>query len=144
MVSMAAQWPRTCCISTIGISLIIVCGITLHCRNSDLNNCSKLNHKDVEAVSDNRKEGWASLPVLLFVDVSFIFWESSRPAPSPPSLGIFGTLPGRRARDSCSVAGFWGGAADNHHGDFLVIGCLFKIFLCLCIFALTRCGGIDG
>lgn len=52
-------------------------------------------------LDDNRKEGWVSVPAPLFVDVSFIFGEASRPTPSTPSVGIYGTHPGRRAWDLC-------------------------------------------
>lgn len=34
------------------------------------------------------RKGGFSLPVLLFVDVSFIFWEASRLGPSPPTAGM--------------------------------------------------------
>lgn len=34
------------------------------------------------------RKGGFSLPVLLFVDISFIFWEASRPGLSPPSTGM--------------------------------------------------------
>lgn len=35
----------------------------------------------------------------IFVDGSFIFLEASRLAPASPSLGIYGTCPGRGAGD---------------------------------------------
>ena len=79
------------------------------------------------------RKGGFSLPVLLFVDILFIFCEASRWTPSPPpSELIYGTCPGRHGRDLFNVVFLAFVEWDNRYtGPSEVIHCLLKIFVFL-------------
>lgn len=62
------------------------------------------------------RKGGFSLPVLLFVDVSFIFWEASRLGPSPPTAGMH-AAPAQEDFLNKNVVFLAFVALDNHRGD---------------------------